>query len=172
MVFLFKFLPKFKIKYNKNKHSPPQIKNKQMCSVHVERSSNFIYKKILGKKGADYGDSYYDDDDDDAYGGSQLVPVPVPMLIPHPPGPRITGPGMPAGKNNAPNEIDRIPCGRWRCCTGADYVDYCTCHYCERDKDCCDPQKRTCKFIVLFCIGFLTSNSHCAQKFNCTVLCE
>jgi hypothetical protein len=118
-----------------------------MCSVHVGRSSNLI-KNILGKKVADYNydDSYYDDDDD-AYGGSQLVPVPVP--IPQP-GPRITGPGMPAGKNNAPNEIDRIPCGRWRCCTGADYVDYCTCHYCERDKDCCDPQKRTCKCKVFF----------------------
>ncbi len=77
----------------------------------------FYIKKILGKKGADYGDSYYDDDDD-AYGGPQVVPVPVPMPIPRPPGPRITGPGMPAGKNNAPNEIDRIPCGRWRCCTG------------------------------------------------------
>jgi hypothetical protein len=72
----------------------------------------------------------------------EVVPVPVPQL-PEPRRPRITGPGMPAGKNNEPNKKDRIPCGRSRCCSGADYVDFCTCHYCQRDKDCCNPQLRT-----------------------------
>jgi hypothetical protein len=66
-----------------------------------------------------------------------LVPVPVP--VGHVP--LITGPGMSPGKNNAPHEKDRIPCGRSRCCSGADYVDFCTCHYCERDPECCNPNR-------------------------------
>ena len=53
--------------------------------------------------------------------------------------PLVTGPGMPEGKNNNPNAIDQIPCGRSHCCSGADFGNYCTCHYCERDKNCCNP---------------------------------
>jgi hypothetical protein len=68
--------------------------------------------------------------------------VPVPQL-PKLHLPRITGNGMPAGKNNEFNkkEKDRIPCDRSRCCSRAYHVDFCTCHYCQRDQGCCNPQQ-------------------------------
>jgi hypothetical protein len=70
----------------------------------------------------------------------EVVPVPVPQL-PKLHFPRITGNGMPAGKNNELNKKDCIPCDRSRCCSRAYHLDFCTCHYCRRDQACCYPQR-------------------------------
>ncbi len=87
----------------------------------------------------------------------EVVPVPQPPKLHLP---RITGNGMPAGKNNELNKKDRIPCDRSRCCSRAYHVDFCTCHYCQRDQTCCNPQQwpSECKqfFSSLFSLSVLT----------------
>jgi hypothetical protein len=69
----------------------------------------------------------------------EVVPVPVSQL-PKLRLPRITGTMMPVGKHNELNKKDRILCDCSRCCSRAYHVDFCTCHYCQRDQACCNPQ--------------------------------
>jgi hypothetical protein len=51
----------------------------------------------------------------------------------------LTGTGI--GKRPTwDQKVDWLPCGRSRCCTIAPLVDGCTCNYCKRDKNCCNPK--------------------------------